>query len=230
MSIELPKNYFLGSPDVKAFPRKQYAKIKEIIDAINELSPSEGSLEADVISEETAGSGVTVDGVLIKDGGATLTGALDITGSTAGVKLSTNVTEFVKEITLTATQIVGTDAGDLGHSGGAILVAAPSSDYVLEFVSATLIYDFGVAAYTGGAGDDLVVRIGTTSVSPAVATADLITAAGDQVVHLRALSAADYDLPVGSTINLKATEVTQPGTAAGVIRAIVTYRQIATGL
>lgn len=201
-----------------------------LVDVVNELEPADGTLEADVIQESTSAAGVTVDGLLIKDGGLSPTDLVDLSGSTAGIKLSANVTEFVKEVTIASANIVGTSAGDLGHSAGAILVAAPSSDYALEFVSATLIYDFATAAYTGGAGDDLVVRIGTTTVSPAVATADLITAAGDQVVHLRALSAADYDLPVGSTINLKCTEVTQPGTAAGVIRAIVTYRQITTNL
>ena len=100
----------------------------------------------------------------------------------------------------------------------------------MEFVSATLIYDYATAAYQGGAGDDLVIRVGTTAVSPAVATTDLITAAGDQVVHLRALAAADYDLGVGSSINLHATEVTNAGNATGVIRAYVTYKVITTGL
>ena len=147
-----------------------------------------------------------------------------------GISSTATVIEYTALVTLDTLEIVGTDAGDIGHANGAILVAAPSSDYALEFVSAVLIYDYATAAYTGGAGDDLVIRIGSTTVSPAVATADLITATGDQVVHLRALSAADYDLPVGSTINLNATEITQPGTAVGVIRVHITYRQHTTGL
>jgi len=188
---------------------------------------SGSSIKTDTIDETTGAAGVTVDGVLLKDNAVTATGESSLTG---GIQISTNVVEHTTEVTLTASEIVGTGAGSLAHANGAILVAAPTSDYALEFVSATLIYDFDTAAYTGGAGDDLTVYIGSTAVSPAVATADLITAAGDQVVHLRALSAADYDLPVGSAINLQATEVTQPGTAAGVIRAIVTYRVITTGL
>lgn len=149
---------------------------------------------------------------------------------TGGISLTATVREYTTIVTLTATEIVGTAAGDVGHADGAILVAAPSSAYALEFVSAVLIYDYSTAAYTGGAGDDMVIRIGSTTVSPAIATTDLITATGDQVVHLRALSAADYDLPVGSTINLNATEITQPGTAAGVIRVHITYRVHTTGL
>lgn len=169
---------------------------------------------------------VTTTGAITGDA-VTTTGVNTMTGGTV---ISTNVTEYTVEVTLTATEIVGTGAGSLAHANGATLVAAPTSAFALEFVSATLIYDYDTAAYTGGAGDDLTVYIGSTAVSPAVATADLLTASGDQVVHLRALAAADYDLPVGSSINLQATEVTQPGTAAGVIRAIVTYRQITTNL
>lgn len=218
-------NFKPGSGDDR-FP--VYSKqFNELVDVVSELEPADGTLVADTISESTSAAGVTVDGVLLKDNAVTATGVNSLTG---GITISTNVTEYTVEVELTATEIVGTGAGSLAHANGAILVAAPTSAYALEFVSATLIYDFDTAAYTGGAGDDLVVNIGSTAVSPAVATADLITAAGDQVVHLRALAAADYDLPVGSSINLTATEVTQPGTAAGVIRAIVTYRQITTNL
>lgn len=207
----LTKDNFVDHPPF--FPVYDYW-YNELVDLLNTMAPN-GIPAADTITELSAGSGVTVDGVLLKD---------------SGISLTSTVVEYTKLVTLTAAEIVGTAAGDLGHSAGAILVAAPASEYALEFVSAVLIYDFDTAAYTGGAGDDLVIRVGTTSVSPVVATADLITAAGDQVVHLRALAAADYDLPVGSTINLKSTEVTQPGTAAGVIRVHITYRVHTTGL
>jgi hypothetical protein len=40
MAIEYPIGYSLGSNQVKAFPQVQYAKIKEIIDAINALATS----------------------------------------------------------------------------------------------------------------------------------------------------------------------------------------------
>ena len=41
----------------------------------------EGTLSVDAISEQTAASGVTIDGVLLKDGGATFTG--DVSGNDA---------------------------------------------------------------------------------------------------------------------------------------------------
>lgn len=178
-----------------------------VVDTINESTSAAGvtidgvllkdsEVSTDTINESTTGAGVTIEGVTLKD---------------SGIQLSPNVAQYVEEVLIPSGQIVGTDAGDLGHADGVPLVAAPGAGYALELVSSTLIYDFATAAYTGGAGDDLVVRIGTTSVSPAVATTDLLTAAGDQVVHLRALAAADYDLPVNTGINLKSTEVTNPG-------------------
>lgn len=45
-------------------------KLDEVIDSVNTALPSSGTLSADTISEETSGAGVTVDGLLIKDGGA----------------------------------------------------------------------------------------------------------------------------------------------------------------
>ena len=205
---KVTKTNHLPSKDDGRFPVYSH-QFNELVDVVNELEPSDGNLAVTSLTADT----VTTDTLVVTE-----------------TQISTNVVEKTVEVTLTATEIVGTAAGDLGHTGGAILVTAPTSAYALEFVSATLIYDFDTAAYTGAGANDLVIRIGTTSVSSAIADADLLLAAGDQVVHVRALSAADYDLPVGSSINLKSTAVTQPGTAAGVIRAIVTYRQITTNL
>lgn len=131
-------------------------------------------------------------------------------------------------VTLTATEIVGTAAGDIGHTAGAILVAAPTSDYALEFVSATLIFDYHTAAYTGGNGD-MVIRVGTVAQSSVVADANCIKATGDKVYKVNAI-ATETSLPVGSTINLFGTAFTNPGTAAGVLRVQLAYRIHETGL
>jgi hypothetical protein len=206
-------------------PRAQ--EIDPIINRLNSITDTDNELTVDTINEYTSGSGVTIDGVLIKDGAVTATG---LTSLENGATISTNAVEYTVEVTLSASEIVGTGAGQLGHADGAVLVAAPGADYALQFVNAVLIYDYDTAAYTGGAGDDLTVYINSVAVSPAIATADLITKAGDTVINLSSLSAGDYVLGVNSTINLASTAVTQPGTAAGVIRAIVTYRRITTGL
>jgi len=90
-------------------------------------------------------------------------------------------------VTLTATEIVGTAAGDIGHANGAILVSAPTSDYALEFVSAVLIYDYNTAAYTGGA-NDMVIRVGTVAQTTAMTDTNCIKAVGDKVFRLGAIA------------------------------------------
>lgn len=220
--IEYPINPSLGA-NVKAFPKTQYDKVVEIIDGINTIQPSANTLVADTISEATAAAGVTIDGVLLKDSKVTASG---------GVSQGTaNVTEFTVLTTLTATEIVGTAAGDIGHASGATLVAAPTSAYTLEFVSAVAIYDFNTAAYTGGA-NDLVVAIGSggAAISGVCSTANLLGAAGDKIVYFTPLTTAAVPMSVGTAISLRGTAFTQPGTAAGVLRVYTTYRKIATGL
>jgi len=188
------------------------------------------ALSADTINETTAGNGVVVDGVTIKDGAVTSTG---VNSAVGGTTISTNVVEYTTEVTLSTTEIVGTSAGSLGHAGGAILVPAAGAGTALQFVNAVLVYDYATAAYTGGAGDNLVVNIGSggaqVPVSGAIATTDLITKAGDTVINLSSLT-NDYVMAVNSPINMTATEVTQPGTAAGEIRVKVTHRVVTLGL
>ena len=41
---------------------------------------------------------------------------------------------YSTEVTLTAAEIVGTAAGDIGHANGATIVAAPASGFALEFL------------------------------------------------------------------------------------------------
>jgi len=148
------------------------------------------------------------------------------TGSTSTVVEITTIT------TLTATEIVGTAAGDVGHADGAILVAAPGAGYTLEFVSAFLIYDFGVAAYTGGA-DDAVIQVGVTgtqvAVSSAITGASLLEAAADKMLRLGS-TATELVHADNGAISLKGTALTDPGTAVGVLRAHVTYKLHTTGL
>lgn len=159
-------------------------------------------------------NGISSDGLITAGSGLTLE--------------TSNVVEHTALVTLTATEIVGTAAGDIGHADGAILVAAPSSDYALEFVSAVLVYDYDTAAYTGG-NNDMVIRAGSTAVSSAVTDTSCIKATGDTVFRLGAIS-TEKRLTVGTTINLAGTAFTQPGTAAGVLRVHITYRTHKTNL
>jgi len=166
---------------------------------------SAGAITADI--QATAGSIGTAE---LADDGVT------------SAKLDPTVIQHAT-VTLTAAEIVGTAAGDIGHAAGAVLVAAPGTGYILEFVSAVLSYDFGVAAYTGG-NNDLVIRQGTTAVSAAIADADLLGDSADDIAYVNALAAADIKLTANSTLNLAGTAYTNPGTAAGTLKVHIAYR------
>ena len=200
-----------------------------------DVQASKGSFQGVTVFQDKATSKVSYKKedntvvALIDDDSATYDDIVLNTALRDGMQTATMGAPLTADVTLTATEIVGTAAGDLGHAGGAELVAAPGAGYALQFISAVLVYDYDTAAYTGGAGDDLTIFINSVAVSGAIATADLITKAGDTVISLNALT-TDHVLGVNSNINLASTAVTQPGTAAGVIRAKVTYRVVTTGL
>ncbi len=147
-----------------------------------------------------------------------------------GITPTPTVLEITTIVTIDSTKIVGTAAGDIGHASGAILVAAPGSDYTLEFVSAVIIYDHLTADYAGG-GDDNVIQLGTVTQTAAIAGADLLEASGDKIVMLTPLAAVDLPMTVGTTINLQGTALTNDsGTAKGSLRVHITYRRHTTGL
>jgi hypothetical protein len=170
-----------------------------------EIIGSDGAIKGDI--QATAGSIGTAE---IADEGVT------------SAKIADSVLK-VDKVTLTADEIVGDSAGEIGHADGAILVAAPGSGKVLEFVSAVLSYTHDTAAYTGG-GDDNVIQLGTTAVSAAIAGADLLEDTADDIAFVSALSAADIKLVANEPLALHGTEITQPGEAAGTLDVFITYR------
>jgi hypothetical protein len=79
-----------------------------------------GAIETNAIAERTAASGVTIDGVLLKDGGVELTTLKVTTGATADLPMG----GF--KITGLATPVAATDAATKGYadSAGSILFVA----------------------------------------------------------------------------------------------------------
>ncbi len=65
MAIKYPENYALGQDKVKAFPKKQYEKIVEIIDAVNDLNDGDVDM-----------TDLTLSGTLDVTGLTTLTGGI----------------------------------------------------------------------------------------------------------------------------------------------------------
>ena len=185
---------------------------------ISESSPTSLALS----TELTVGTTLSVGSTAAITGLATLTAGYTI----GGVEVMTALT------TLTATEIVGTSAGDLGHASGATLVAAPGAGYALIFLNAIAIYDYATAAYTGG-GDDTSIRLGGggAAITGIVTSANLLGAAGDKIVRFDPLTSAALPVTANVAISMVSTTAwTQPGTAAGVLRVYTTYAKVATGL
>ena len=184
---------FLGAmiPNVKILSNK----IDEIIDAINGLE--------DTVS--------TAD--------LTVTDTVDFTD--AAITYDRYITRQTATTVLTATQIVGTSAGDLGHAGGATLVAAPGSGYALRVVDVVWKYNYDTAAYTGG-GNDLKVQSGGsgTACTAAVTSAALLGAAADSYYSTPGIAAT---LNENESLVAASTAWTNPGTAAGILTIVVTY-------
>jgi hypothetical protein len=132
---------------------------------------------------------------------------------------------------ISAANIIGTSAGQLGHASGVEMVPAGGAHVVNEFISAIIIVDFATAAYTGGGNTGVKIGGGGAALSGIVANTVIIQAAADCITYFNPLAATALVLSENTGINfVTASAPTNPGTAAGVIRWKCAYRQYATGL
>jgi hypothetical protein len=100
---------------------------------------SGSTIKTDTIAETTGAAGVTIDGVLVKDGGATLTATL----------LGDGQPQY-KEVSITNAEML--DLADTPVT----LIAAPGDGKVIEIEAVSFFFDY-TAAYTVTANDDLDV-------------------------------------------------------------------------
>lgn len=110
------------------------------------------------------------------------------------------------------------------------LVAAPGAGYVLEFISATFIYDY-TAAFTES-GDDIVVRFTGSSGAIASTTLDatgLLDATSDQLRTLKQIT-TDITPVDNSPLVLHNSGNGEWGGTGSPCRVKVAYRVHATGL
>lgn len=110
------------------------------------------------------------------------------------------------------------------------LVAAPDAGYLLEFVSATFIYDYA-AAYTEST-DNLVIRFTDGSgaiASTTLETTGLLDATSDQVRTFKAI-VTDLTPVANSPLVLHNTGDGEFGGTGSPVRIKVAYRVHATGL
>jgi len=133
--------------------------------------------------------------------------------------------------TISSANITGTSAGQLGHANGVILVPAGGTHVINQLVSAVVINAFNTAAYTGGGNTSINIGGGGAALTGVAAAASFITSAANKVIEFVPLAATFNTYTENNSLNLvSAAAPTQPGTAAGVFRYVVAYRQITTGL
>lgn len=199
-------NIYPKAGDSKYVKVKDYNNLKDDFDA---LRPSDTASKADTISEVTSGSGVTVDGVLLKDSGIS-------TGTS-------KVVEKTIEVALTSANLQAMYATPV------TVVAAPGAGYALAFKSAVLIYDSTATAYTNGGVITINYGGGGAAQSSNLA-ATFLTGAGDKVFNLEKLNGAGgLTMPVNTALVItNASGAFTTGT--GVCRLQITYTVHETGL
>jgi hypothetical protein len=173
----------------------------------------------DGVTLDANGAGSTVEVAALGVGTAQLA-ALSVTAA----KMAANTLQIATG-TITAANIIGTSAGQLGHANGVVLLAACAAKAINEFVALILSNDFLTAAYT--AGGDLSVNIGAggAALTGVISNANFIQAAADKTIVYTPLAAAPNVYTTANPINLVSTVApTNPGTAAGVFKWTLLYR------
>lgn len=143
----------------------------------------------------------------------------------AGVSLGlAGVYQITRTVFMTAAQIVSTAVGGFGHANGLEIIPAYGTLVLVEFVSAVLSFNFGVAAYTLG-GNVTVNDAAGSAISGLVSAANSFGAGANKYVYFNPLAAAARNLSLNTAVNLVAAAAfTNPGTATGTAKLNVTYR------
>lgn len=133
-------------------------------------------------------------------------------------------TEYVKNLVISAADIVATGAGKFGHAAGYPLVADPGAGFLVELVSCLMRNDRATAAYTDG-GNITINRNGGAAITGLVSAANSLGAATDTRSLFTPLAAAAEVMAANKGLNLVASAAfTNPGTAAGVLEIRIRYR------
>ena len=181
----------------------------DLMDDLDEIMPSDATATINTINEKTTGAGVTVEGVLLKDG-AISTG-------------TTRVVEKTIEVPLTSANLLAMNATPV------TVVASPGTGYALNFHRAVLIYDSTATAYANGGVITINYGSGGAACSSNLA-ATFLTGAGDKVWNLEKLNGAGgFTMPVNTPLVI--TNASAPFiTGTGVCRLQITYAVHTTGL
>lgn len=173
--------------------------------------------------------------VTISNAGVTAIGAGKVTDAMHAANTLTTAsfgTSVLQQAaySISSANITGTSAGQLGHANGVVLVAAQGAHNIIEFVSATMHYKFGTAQYTGGGNITVNNSAGGTALTGLVSFANSVgNAASKSLTFVPLTTVAIPNVENGGIALVSASAPTQPGTAAGTITGIVTYRVHPTG-
>jgi hypothetical protein len=204
--------------DSKGFPilsrRDDGGLHVHVLLAVNRIEGTVDPDTADTVPVTIAGDVTIEDGSLSAPDGSVAIGA--------------GVREGVDVITISAADIIGTGAGQFGHAAGYPLVVDIGADEICELVSAVLVSDRAVAAYTAG-GDITVNETGGAALTGPVSAANSLGAATDTVATFVPLSVGATVRTPGAGLSLVSSDAftnthTNPGPAAGVVRVRVRYR------
>jgi hypothetical protein len=118
--------------------------------------------------------------------------------------------------------------GTFSHAAGFVMVPAPGAGKALVLENCVASYVFGVAAYTGGAGNNSVNwGASGAAITGVVTGANFAIAASSKPVQFVPLATVGFALVPNASLNLVTTAAyTQPGTAVGVINYAVTYQVV----
>lgn len=146
-------------------------------------------------------------------------------GVVSSANLSADLIQTI-QVNLSALDIVSMNSTPIE------VIPTPGAVSAIQFISAILIYDFDIAAYTDG-GNVTINYTGGAAVSDIVSAANSFASATDEITGFSALVVAG-GAPIlantGLSITNDTTDFVNPGTAAGVGRLIINYRVIQTGL
>ncbi len=131
------------------------------------------------------------------------------------------------EGTILPADIIGTDAGQLGHAQGVVMVPAGNSDEATILVSCVIINDKGDAAYGGGGNLTVNISAGGAAVTGIAASFD--TASSDTVMQLVPLAADKITYTLGHGLALVDSGA-PTGTHTGKFRYIVRYQRVKVGM
>lgn len=131
------------------------------------------------------------------------------------------------ETDISAANITGTAAGQLGHANGVLLIPIAPVGYVNVLEKVVMSYTFNTAAYTGGGNTTVNIGGGGAALTGLVSAANGIGKASSNIQEFNPLAAAANTLTSAQTINLVAASAfTQPGTAAGIIKTHVWWKTV----